>query len=109
MDDMADASIYVMNQDSIKLNSLTNERLSHINVGTGLDCSIKYLAESIAKVVGFKGEILWDTSRPDGPPRKLLNVDLLDSMGWKAQISLHEGLLKTYECFLKLSTDKDSL
>ncbi len=108
VDDMAYASIYIMNQPPNKLNNLTNKRLSHINVGTGIDCSIKHLAESIAKVVGFKGEILWDTSKPDGPPRKLLNVDLLDSMGWKAQTTLYEGLLKTYEFFLRSETDNSS-
>ena len=108
VDDMAYASIHVMNLEPKKLNNLTNERLSHINVGTGIDCSIKHLAESIAKVVGFKGEILWDTSKPDGPPQKLLNVSLLDSMGWKAETSLYEGLLKTYEFFLKLEIDNDN-
>ena len=74
-----------------------------INVGTGKDITIKDLAETIADVVGFKGEIEWDTSKPNGTPRKVLNVDKIESLGWEPKVSLREGIKKTYELY------KDSL
>ena len=74
-----------------------------INVGTGKDITIKDLAETIADVVGFKGEIVWDTSKPNGTPRKVLNVDKIESLGWEPKVSLREGIKKTYELY------KDSL
>ena len=74
-----------------------------INVGTGKDITIKDLAETIADVVGFKGEIEWDTSKPNGTPRKVLNVDKIESLGWEPKVSLCEGIKKTYELY------KDSL
>ena len=74
-----------------------------INVGTGKDITIKNLAETIADVVGFKGEIVWDTSKPNGTPRKVLNVDKIKSLGWKPKLSLREGIQKTYDFY------KDSL
>ena len=74
-----------------------------INVGTGKDITIKDLAETIADVVGFKGEIVWDTSKPNGTPRKVLNVDKIESLGWKPKVSLREGIQKTYDLY------KDSL
>ena len=74
-----------------------------INVGTGKDITIKDLAETIADVVGFKGEIVWDTSKPNGTPRKVLNVDKIKSLGWKPKLSLREGIQKTYDLY------KDSL
>ena len=74
-----------------------------INVGTGKDITIKDLAETIADVVGFKGEIEWDTSKPNGTPRKVLNVDKIKSLGWEPKVSLREGIKKTYELY------KDSL
>ena len=74
--------------------------LSHINVGTGTDCSIRELAETIAKVVGFSGRIEFDTTKPDGTPRKLLDVSRINAMGWKAKIPLYEGLHSTYQWFL---------
>ena len=74
-----------------------------INVGTGKDITIKDLAETIADVVGFKGEIVWDTSKPNGTPRKVLNVDKIKSLGWKPKVSLREGIQKTYDLY------KDSL
>lgn len=100
VDDMAAASIYVMNlsNDVYKLN--TTEMLSHINVGTGVDCTIRELVETVAKVVGFNGEIEFDTSKPDGAPRKLMDVSRLKSLGWQYKISLDGGLAKTYDWFL---------
>jgi len=74
-----------------------------INVGTGKDITIKDLAETIADVVGFKGEVVWDTSKPNGTPRKVLNVDKIESLGWEPKVSLREGIKKTYELY------KDSL
>ena len=101
VDDMAAASIYVMNlsNDSYKAN--TQEMLSHINVGTGVDCTIRELVQTVAKVVGFTGEIEFDSSKPDGAPRKLMDVSRLESLGWKYSINLEEGLSATYQWFLE--------
>jgi GDP-L-fucose synthase len=101
VDDMAAASIFVSQLDKDKYDSLVDPRCSHINVGTGIDCTIRELAETIAKVIGFKGELIFDTSKPDGTPRKLMNVDRLKNLGWSAQISLEDGLRQTYQWFLK--------
>jgi len=101
VDDMAAASIYVMNLDQASYAANTQDMLSHINVGTGLDCTIKELTETIAQVVGYEGEIEWDTSKPDGAPRKLMDVSRLKALGWQAQISLRDGLTETYAWFLE--------
>ena len=74
--------------------------LSHINVGTGVDCTIRELAETKQGVVGFQGKLVFDTSKPDGPPRKLMNVERLKSLGWQYSIDLETGLKKTYAWFL---------
>lgn len=100
VDDMAAASIHVMNLSNDVYNSNTQEMLSHINVGTGVDCTIRELVETVAKVVGFKGEIEFDTSKPDGAPRKLMDVSRLKSLGWQYEINLADGLAQTYEWFL---------
>jgi len=76
------------------------ERLSHINIGTGDDVTIAELASTIAKVVGYKGEVVFDASKPDGAPRKLLNVDKLQSLGWRSEVDLTSGLEATYGWFL---------
>ena len=101
VDEMAAASIFVMNLDNEIYQRETQPMHSHINVGTGVDCTIKELTETVAKVVGYQGEIHWDTSKPDGTPRKLMDVSRLERLGWKAQISLEEGLTKTYAWFLE--------
>jgi GDP-L-fucose synthase len=101
VDDMARASIYVMNVPISEYQKVTHERLSHINVGTGVDCTIAELAETIKKVVGFKGQLQFDTSKPDGTPRKLLDVSRMTELGWQAQIDLESGLKKTYQWFLQ--------
>lgn len=101
VDDMAAASIFVMELDKTKYEALTEPMLSHINVGTGIDCTIRELTETIAKVVGYEGKITWDTSKPDGAPRKLMTVDRLHDLGWKHKISLHQGLKNTYAWFLE--------
>ena len=105
VDDMAAASIHVMNLDSATYQAHTKPMLSHINVGTGVDCSIRELAETIAQVTGFKGALEFDTSKPDGPPRKLMNVSRLENLGWKASISLEEGLKLAYQWYLEHQDD----
>ncbi len=74
---------------------------SHINIGTGVDVTIRELAETIKLVVGFEGELKFDASKPDGTPRKLLDVSKINSLGWRAKISLTDGLRSTYEWFLE--------
>ena len=78
----------------------TQPMLSHINVGTGVDCSIRELAETIAAVTGFQGHLRFDTSRPDGTPRELLDVSRLRALSWEAEIGLREGLESTYGWFV---------
>lgn len=105
VDDMAEASIFVMNLGAETYQRETQPMLSHINVGTGLDCTIKELTETVAKVVGYQGAIEWDASKPDGAPRKLMDVSRLERLGWKAKTSLEEGLTATYEWFLAHQDD----
>lgn len=101
VDDMAAASIHVMNLSAEVYARNTSPMLSHINVGTGVDCTIRELAETIASVVGFKGKVVFDASKPDGTPRKLMDIERLESMGWKWSVSLQQGLEMTYDWFLK--------
>jgi len=101
VDEMADASIFVMNLDDKTYQSETQPMMSHINVGTGLDCTIRELAETISKVVGYDGDIVWDKNKLDGSPRKLMDVSRLERLGWKAKISLEHGLTMTYKWFLE--------
>lgn len=101
VDDMAQASIFVMNLDREIYNQHTQPMLSHINVGTGVDCTIKELTETVAKVVGYTGKIIWDTTKPDGTPRKLMDVNRLKALGWQYSIELEQGLLQTYAWFLE--------
>jgi len=100
VDDLAAASIHVMNLDRSRYQQNTEPMLSHINVGTGVDCSIGKLVETIGKVVEYQGKISFDTSKPDGSPRKLMDVSRLKSLGWQYQVSLEDGLSRTYEWFL---------
>ena len=99
VDDMAAASIYVMNLDHAAYIGGTSKMSSHINVGTGIDCSIKELAEAIASVTGFGGRLLFDSSKPDGTPRKLMDVSRLKKMGWQSSIELERGLSDTYQWY----------
>lgn len=101
VDDMAAASIYVMNLDQETYQANTQPMLSHINVGTGIDCTIRELVETVAKVIGYQGEIVFDTTKPDGTPRKLMDVSRLADLGWKASIELEAGLTTTYQWFLE--------
>lgn len=100
VDDMAKASVFVMNLGKAVYVANTQEMLSHINVGTGVDCTIAELAQTMAKVTGFKGDIRFDTDKPDGAPRKLMDVSRINNMGWRAQISLESGLASTFDWFL---------
>ena len=100
VDDMASASITVMNLDFKSYKEKTEPMLSHINVGTGNECSIKELTEIIAEVVGFRGHIKWDISKPDGAPRKLMSSIKLRSLGWRHRYDLKAGLKDTYYNFL---------
>lgn len=100
VDDMAEASIHIMNLQRELYDSVTEPRMSHINVGTGVDCSIAELAHTMASVVGFTGNLVFDSSKPDGAPRKLLNVEKLHDLGWHARTNLASGLQQTYNWFL---------
>lgn len=100
VNDMAAASLHVMNLSDESFKANTQQMLSHINVGTGQDCSIRELVETIANVVGFEGDIVFDTTKPDGPPRKLMDVSRLKSLGWEYTVSLESGLADTYRWFL---------
>ncbi|MDD8059328.1 GDP-L-fucose synthase [Shewanella metallivivens] len=100
VDDMAAASIHVMELDKAIYDANTEPMLSHINVGTGVDCTIRELVETVAKVTGFNGNIVWDTTKPDGAPRKLMNVDRLAALGWQYSYSLEAGLKNAYQWFL---------
>lgn len=105
VDDMAAASIHVMNLDSATYRAHTQPMLSHINVGTGQDCTIRELAEIIARVTGFKGRLRFDTTKPDGTPRKLLDISRLKSLGWSRSIPLEKGLTEAYTSFLNDQTN----
>ncbi len=105
VDDMAAASIHVMQLENSIYEENTELMLSHINVGTGDDCSIRELVETIAKVVGYGGAISFDTSKPDGTPRKLMDVSRLNSLGWQYKVSLEEGLARSYGWFLENQHD----
>ena len=102
VDDMAAASVFVMNLGRVPFNKETKSMQSHLNVGTGLDCSIKKLTEIIAEIVGFQGSIVWDETKPDGAPRKLMDSKKLNEMGWEPRIELKSGLFSTYKNYLEL-------
>lgn len=100
VDDMAVASVHVMRLDVATYQEHTQPMLSHINVGTGVDCTIRELAETVARVAGFNGRLVFDATKPDGTPRKLLDVSRLAALGWRATISLEDGLRNAYAWFL---------
>ena len=101
VDEMAAASIFLMNLDKDLYERETQPMLSHINIGSGIDYTLKELTEIIARVIGYKGDIRWDSTKPDGAPRKLMDVSHLESLGWRAKIGLEEGIAKTYDWFLQ--------
>ena len=101
VDDLAAACVHVMNLSGSEFSAgVPNPMCSHINVGTGRDVRIAELANTMARVVGFEGDIEFDTSKPDGTPRKLLDVSLLSSLGWQYSVELEQGLGMTYQWFL---------
>ncbi len=100
VDDMAAASVFVMDLDNVTYKANTQPMLSHINVGTGIDCTIRELAETLAKVTGFTGNLNFDASKPDGTMRKLMDVSRLAALGWQASISLEDGLTNAYRWYL---------
>ncbi|MBU3016153.1 GDP-L-fucose synthase [Paraglaciecola agarilytica] len=99
VDDMAEASIYVMNLDKAVYDENTEPMMSHINVGSGIDCTIRELVETVAKVIGFDGRVTFDASKPDGAPRKLMCINRINKVGWHNKITLENGLNKTYSWF----------
>lgn len=100
VDDMAAAAVHIMELDKADYQRHTEPMLSHINVGSGVDCSIRELVETVAAVVGFDREIQWDASKPDGAPRKLMDSTKLQSLGWTPGYDLAMGLAHTYQWFL---------
>lgn len=101
VDDMAVASVCVMNLPKAAIEQCTAPMQSHLNVGFGSDITIAELARTIGQVVGYRGDIDFDVSKPDGTPRKLMNSSRLNALGWQAKVSLQDGLLRTYQDFLK--------
>lgn len=101
VDDMAAASVFVMGLSSKAYAAETTPMMSHLNVGTGKDCTIRELAEAIAKVTGFQGALVFDSSKPDGTPRKLLDTSTLAALGWQAEIELQQGLRSAYQWFVE--------
>lgn len=104
VDDMASACIHVMNIPGNEMAGVTSAMLSHINVGSGIEVSIRELADLVSNVVGYRGRIEFDPAKPDGAPRKLLDCSRLNSLGWQAKISLEVGLATAYEDYLKRRT-----
>jgi GDP-L-fucose synthase len=100
VDDMAEACLHVMDLDAPTYAQNTQPMLSHINIGTGEDLSIRDLATAIGDVVGYQGRVAFDTSKPDGAPRKLMDVGRLHSLGWHARVGLRDGLALAYADFL---------
>lgn len=100
VDDLAAACTHVMELSADDYASVTTPRCSHLNVGTGVDCSIRELAALIAEVVGYQGSVRFDTSKPDGTPRKLLDVSRMQRLGWRPTIGLREGLAATYAWYV---------
>jgi len=101
VDDMAEASLFVLGLDEKTYKNNTQTMLSHINIGTGKDITIRDMAQTMKQVVGFEGELTFDTNKPDGAPRKLIDVSRLSNMGWKYNVDLEDGLTKTYNWYLE--------
>ena len=100
VDDMAAASVHVMNLSKATYEQHTQPMLSHVNVGCGQDITIRELAETIARVIGYSGDIAFDPNKPDGTPRKLMDSTRLNALGWQAQVELEDGLKAAYQDFL---------
>ena len=100
VDDLAEACVMLMNIDNATYNKVTDKMHTHINIGSSEDLTINDLAIIIKEITDFKGNIKFDTDRPDGTPQKLLNSNIIKSLGWNAKVSLKDGLLKAYEDYL---------
>jgi len=100
VDDMAQASLFVLELDEQMYKDNTQPMLSHINVGTGKDTTIREMAETMRRVVGYQGKLTFDATKPDGAPRKLIDVSRLSNMGWKYGVDLEDGLKKTYKWYI---------
>lgn len=99
VDDMAQASLFVLDMNAATYQQHTAPMLSHINVGSGTDVTIRELAQTIGEIVGYKGRLRFDASKPDGTPRKLLDVRRLAALGWRASIGLEDGIRQTYDWY----------
>ena len=104
VDDLAEGLCYLL--EHVEAKDLYDNNLSFLNIGTGKDLTIAELAKMISEIVGFKGEIVYDQSKPDGTPKKLLNVSRINTLGWKAKTELRDGIKKTYEWFLNIGNYK---
>jgi len=100
VDDMAAASLFILELDEEVYKSNTQPMLSHINVGTGKDVTIREMVETMKEVIGYTGKLIFDATKPDGAPRKLIDVTRLKNMGWRYKVDLKYGLEKTYEWYL---------
>ena len=107
VDDMADASLFVLELDEKTYKANTKSMQSHINIGVGKDITIREVAEIMREIIGFSGDLFFDKTRPDGAPRKLIDVSRLSSMGWNHTVSLKEGLKRTYEWYLSNIFEKN--
>ena len=107
VDDMAAACVHVMNLDHATYAAHTEPMLSHINIGSGADLTIRELAEQIGRIVGYTGHIEYDPSKPDGTPRKLMDSSRLRALGWQPKVGLEEGLQRAYADFLASAADND--
>ena len=101
VDDMAEGSVHMMEVGREEFWRRVPARTSHVNLGTGSDCTIRELAETVARVVGYQGALRFDASRPDGTPRKLLDVGRAAELGWRARRTLESGLRSTYQWYLE--------
>ena len=108
VDDMAAASVHVMNLSKAKYEAHTSPMQSHINVGYGSDITIAELARAVGRAVGYSGAIDFDTTKPDGTPRKLMDSSRLKSLGWEATVALHDGLALAYRDFLDQAAPLDA-
>lgn len=100
VDDLAKAAVFVMNLPKDRYQTVTEDMRSHLNVGSGMDISISELAGLIKKIIGYEGEIYFDSTKPDGPPQKLLDIQQITSLGWSPSLSLEDGLKKTYQAYI---------
>lgn len=98
VDDLAEAILFMM--EKVEASDLYNLGISHLNVGSGKDISISDLAALVSNIIGYNGKIEYDTTKPDGTPRKLMDVSRINSLGWKYKTELEEGIKKTYDWFL---------